>query len=162
MSDSETMIEALRVLSQDIQSGDGVANACVADAADMIESMSAEIIKANERVRELEKRNNNQSKTIEAMEGCIAREIAKAFEKAEIPRRAKAGCIGEFKFTIEKANCCPECYHDKKDDCEICEGDTDENGLADLTATVPWDLCKDIWLRMNRIYAEELREGKYK
>lgn len=82
-----------------------------------------------------------------------------AFEKAQIPRHAKAGCIGEFKFNIEGANCCPECYHDKKDDCELCEGDTDENGLSDLTATVPWDLCKEIWLRMNKIYAEQLRKG---
>ncbi len=52
MSDTTTMIKALRVLSQDIQSGDGVANACVADAADMIESMSAELAKANEIISE--------------------------------------------------------------------------------------------------------------
>ena len=61
-------------------------------------------------------------------------------------------------ITIENANCCPECYHQKRDDCELCEGDTDENGLSDLKATVPWDLCKQIWLRMNKIYAEQLHE----
>ena len=38
MTNTETMIKALRVLSEDIQSGDGVANACVADAANMIEN----------------------------------------------------------------------------------------------------------------------------
>ena len=60
MNDSKTMIKALRVLSRDIQSGDGVANACVADAADMIESMSTQLAKANERVAELEKELANK------------------------------------------------------------------------------------------------------
>ena len=55
MNKTETMIKALRVLSKDIQSGDGVANACVSDAADMIENMSAQLAKASERVKELEK-----------------------------------------------------------------------------------------------------------
>lgn len=83
--------------------------------------------------------------------------VIREFENTRIPRHAKAGCIGEFKFTIENGNCCPECYHEKRDDCELCEGDTDANGLSDLTATVPWDLCKDIWLAMNKIKAEELK-----
>ena len=48
MTNTETMIKALRVLSEDIQSGDGVANACVADAANMIENMSTQLAKANE------------------------------------------------------------------------------------------------------------------
>ena len=139
-----------------------VSNTASVSQQDIIDSLTEQLAKANERVNELEKRNNNQSKTIEAMEGCIANEITKAFEKAEIPRHAKVGCIGEFKFNIEGANCCPECYHDKKDDCELCEGDTDENGLSDLTATVPWVLCKDIWLRMNKIYVEQLRKEQEK
>lgn len=41
MNNSKTMIQALRVLAEEIQSGDGVANACVSDAADMIEMLSA-------------------------------------------------------------------------------------------------------------------------
>ena len=48
MNEIKTMIEALRILSHDIQSGDGVANACVADAANMIESLSEQLAKANE------------------------------------------------------------------------------------------------------------------
>ncbi len=55
MSKAKTMVKALRVLSKDIQSGDGVANACVADAADMIEDMSAQLAEANGRVERLEK-----------------------------------------------------------------------------------------------------------
>jgi len=123
-----------------------------------IASLNKQLEKANERVAALEKRNINQSKTIEAMEGCIANEIAKAFEKALIPRRAKAGCIGEFNFIIEDAICCPQCWEEKSDDCDMCNGKSGETGLSDLTATVPWDLCKEIWLRMNKIYAEQLRE----
>ncbi len=60
MTNTETMIKALRVLSGDIQSGDGVANVCVADAANMIENMSTQLAKANERVRELEKELANK------------------------------------------------------------------------------------------------------
>ena len=125
---------------------------------EQIACLNKQLEKANERVAALEKRNINQSKTIEAMEGCIASEIAKAFEKALIPRRAKAGCIGEFNFIIEDAICCPQCWEEKSDDCDMCNGKSGETGLSDLTATVPWDLCKDIWLRMNKIYAEQLRE----
>lgn len=36
-SDTKTIISALRTLAQDIQSGDGVANACCAEAADRLE-----------------------------------------------------------------------------------------------------------------------------
>ena len=128
------------------------------DVRETVASFEAELAKVSERARELEKRNNNQSKTIEAMEGCIANEIAKAFEKAEIPLRAKSGCIGEFNFTIEDGVCCPECWNEQSDDCHMCNGNSDESGLSDLTATVPWDLCKSIWLRMNKIYAEQLRK----
>jgi hypothetical protein len=120
--------------------------------------LRTQLAKANERLAVLEKRNNNQSETIKGMEGCIASEIAKAFEKAEIPHRAKAGCIGEFTFTLEDGVCCPECWNEQSDDCQMCNGESDESGLSDLTATVPWDLCKEIWLRMNKIYAEQLRK----
>ena len=36
-SSTETIIQALRILSQEIQSGDGVANACLAEAADRLQ-----------------------------------------------------------------------------------------------------------------------------
>lgn len=50
---------------------------------------------------------------------------AKGFENPQIPRYAKAGCIGEFKFTIEEGRCCPECWHEKDDDCHMCNGQSD-------------------------------------
>jgi len=36
-TDTTTLIKAMRVLAQDIQSGDGVANAAIAEAADRLE-----------------------------------------------------------------------------------------------------------------------------
>ena len=63
MTNTETMIKALLVLSEDIQSGDGVANACVADAANMIENMSTQLAKANEEYKNL----------FEIFESCQAR-----------------------------------------------------------------------------------------
>jgi hypothetical protein len=43
-SKTETIIGALRVLAQDIQSGDGVANAAIAEAADRMEELCAELL----------------------------------------------------------------------------------------------------------------------
>jgi hypothetical protein len=34
---TEPIVDALRILARDIESGDGVANLCIADAADMLE-----------------------------------------------------------------------------------------------------------------------------
>lgn len=41
---TETIIGALRVLTQDIQSEDGVANAAIAEAADRMEELCAELL----------------------------------------------------------------------------------------------------------------------
>jgi hypothetical protein len=38
-TDTPTLIKAMRILAQDIQSGDGVANAAIAEAADRLEEM---------------------------------------------------------------------------------------------------------------------------
>lgn len=43
-SSVETLIAAMRVLSNDIQSGDGVANAAIAEAADRLERLHAALI----------------------------------------------------------------------------------------------------------------------
>ena len=43
-SKTETIVGALRVLANDIQSGDGVANAAIAEAADRIEELCAELL----------------------------------------------------------------------------------------------------------------------
>ena len=47
MTDTSTLIEALRVLARDIDSEDGVANACIAEAAERLEGYA-------ERLSELE------------------------------------------------------------------------------------------------------------
>ena len=46
-SSTQTLIEALRILARDIESGDGIANACIAEAADRLEGYA-------ERLAELE------------------------------------------------------------------------------------------------------------
>jgi len=38
-TDTKTLIAAMRILARDIQSGDGVANAAIAEAADRMEEM---------------------------------------------------------------------------------------------------------------------------
>jgi len=43
-SKTETIISALRVLANDIQSGDGVANAAIAEAADRMEELCSELL----------------------------------------------------------------------------------------------------------------------
>jgi hypothetical protein len=43
-TETETIIGALRVLAQDIQSGDGVANAAIAEAADRMEELCSELL----------------------------------------------------------------------------------------------------------------------
>lgn len=43
MTNTKTMIDALRILSNDIQSGDGVANLCISEAADMIEYLQEQL-----------------------------------------------------------------------------------------------------------------------
>ena len=40
MTETKVLIEALRILARDIQSGDGVANAAIAEAADRLEELA--------------------------------------------------------------------------------------------------------------------------
>lgn len=42
-TDTPTLIKAMRILARDIQSGDGVANAAIAEAADRLEELSAQV-----------------------------------------------------------------------------------------------------------------------
>jgi len=42
-TNNKTLIEALRILARDIQSSDGIANACIAEGADRIEEQDKEI-----------------------------------------------------------------------------------------------------------------------
>ena len=43
-TDTETLISALRILSQDIESNDGVANAAIAEAADRMGELCSELL----------------------------------------------------------------------------------------------------------------------
>jgi hypothetical protein len=47
---SNTLIKALRILSEDVQSDDGVANACIAEAADRIEELEAKVAELNQKL----------------------------------------------------------------------------------------------------------------
>ena len=42
-TNNKTLIHALRILARDIQSEDGIANACIAEGADRIEELVEEI-----------------------------------------------------------------------------------------------------------------------
>lgn len=47
-SNTDTLISALRILAEDIQSSDGVANAVVTEAADRLEELEAQLKEAQE------------------------------------------------------------------------------------------------------------------
>ena len=53
-SSTETLIAAMRVLARDIQSGDGVANAAIAEAADRLEELHADHLRDAAKMIELE------------------------------------------------------------------------------------------------------------
>lgn len=52
-SSTETLIAAMRILARDIQSGDGVANAAIAEAADRLEEQQARIAETGKRLQAL-------------------------------------------------------------------------------------------------------------
>jgi len=60
-TDNETLVSALRKLSRDIQSGDGIANACVAEAADRIEILDHKIFLLRYKQYRSEGSNHDQS-----------------------------------------------------------------------------------------------------
>lgn len=47
-SSSDTLVAALRVLANDVQSDDGIANSCIAEAADRIEMLQEKAIEVLE------------------------------------------------------------------------------------------------------------------
>lgn len=55
MTETKTIIEALRVLARDIQSGDGVANAAIAEAADRLEKQQRRIRNQRREIEALQK-----------------------------------------------------------------------------------------------------------
>jgi hypothetical protein len=52
-STTATLVKALRVLVDDIESGDGVANACIAEAADRLEALDDAAIAAEWHLRRM-------------------------------------------------------------------------------------------------------------
>ena len=46
----KTLIKSLRILSEDVQSDDGVANACIAEAANRIEELEAKVSELNQKL----------------------------------------------------------------------------------------------------------------
>jgi len=49
-TNSKTLIKALRILSEDVQSDDGVANACIAEAANRIEELELKVSELNQKL----------------------------------------------------------------------------------------------------------------
>lgn len=45
-TDDKTLVSALRILAVDIQSDDGIANACIEEAANRIEEMTKDVVEA--------------------------------------------------------------------------------------------------------------------
>lgn len=52
-TNTKTLIKALRILSEDIQSDDGIANACVAEAADRIEELQEKVNELNRKIENI-------------------------------------------------------------------------------------------------------------
>lgn len=50
-SSTETLVAVMRILARDIQSGDGVANAAIAEAADRLEELSGMVFRLAELMR---------------------------------------------------------------------------------------------------------------
>ena len=84
---------------------------------------------------------------------------ADAFSSPVIEPRMKAGCAGEFEFTIENGSVCSECYvNGYNADCKLCDGESSEMGLLDLVVSVPWNTQKDIFKRMCDYKGAAIRE----
>jgi len=64
-TDTKTLISALRILSKDIQSEDGVANAVIAEAADRLEELSQT---NDSNIQTINAINNRLEKTRKALE----------------------------------------------------------------------------------------------
>lgn len=52
-TNDQTLIEALRILANDIQSDDGVANACIAEGANRLRELKARIAKLEDALRSI-------------------------------------------------------------------------------------------------------------
>lgn len=64
-SSTETLIAAMRILARDIQSGDGVANAAIAEAADRLEELQASIAELDGRINILLEQRNKLGQDVQ-------------------------------------------------------------------------------------------------
>jgi len=95
---------------------------------------------------------------------CLANvkaDAVKEFVDSGVSPNSKAGCIGEFSMTTFQT--CPECWQEQHDDCDLCNGETDENGRGDMKLDIPWTIQKDIFKAMldfkHEYHANKLRES---
>ena len=90
-TDSKTLADALRVLARDIQSYDGVANACIAEAADRIDQLHAEVERLTQNNSDLrEKLHAESAESVRFM--LHDHPKALAARVAEIRARGQAEC----------------------------------------------------------------------
>lgn len=79
VSTDETLVAALRMLATDIQSGDGVANAAIAEAADRLEQLSSGVTELTKRARRIKKEaerlleKREDRSTLYVIDSCYAR-----------------------------------------------------------------------------------------
>lgn len=66
-TDNGVLVEALRILANDIQSSDGVANACITEAAERILELQSDYTRKFEQCEELKIRNARLEEKISAI-----------------------------------------------------------------------------------------------
>lgn len=119
----------------------------------VVEEYHSENIACEEAINELVFMLNQPESA--ALAAIKAQWQAEAFDSPVIETTMKAGCIGEFSFTVRGAGVCPVCHEDGFDrDCETCDG----NGVVDLSVEVPWDIQKAIFKSMCKYKAASIRQ----
>ena len=96
MTETKTIIEALRILARDIQSEDGVANAAIAEAADRLEKQQKKIRNQRREIEALAK--DKQSKQEETVLRLAVRKVLREMEVAwnrEAPTREELHSWGK-------------------------------------------------------------------
>ena len=93
-TDDSTLIAALRILARDIESGDGVANAAIAEAADRLQELADERrwIPVGERLPELNDDNHHTAYCLAACKNgpvCEMRYEINTYAKAERHRKPR-------------------------------------------------------------------------
>lgn len=67
----------------------------------------------------------------------------------------KAVCHGEFSFQVERT--CSACFYDEpQTDCEVCGGEIQYEERME----VPWDIVKEIYKMMTKVYLKEKVNGQ--